>query len=385
MDWSSEAFEGFGAIMRDGFGTANESFLSFKAGPSRGHYHNDENAYHFYSGGTPISLDYNCSYTPRGDHAALHNSMTFGVASTLTHNGRGTKVPAQEEIGSTAQVRHFATSEVADLVIAERSADSLSLRPIYPRDNEFGRDYPTREVPKITHRRKLVFVKNSDQSPLSDYLVVWDESDSMQRQQLNIHLLAREVELSKDGRTFTATGQFDKDMIVFLAQATEPETKIKSWHYRDEWMLGPSQYTLRPGESQSAWNSRMEALMKKHQVKTLPLPGWEPTWQDPKSETSQDWQELIKATDGRALMPPPHWRASWMYGEYQKWLRIETKPGTPIGWVLYPFKRGEDPPKFTATSNGIIVELKGHIDSIHFDPEDKVRLDRNGKTTLLSN
>ena len=385
MDWSSEAFEGFGAIMRDGFGTANESFLSFKAGPSRGHYHTDENAYHFYSGGTPISLDYNCSYTPRGDHAALHNSMTFGVATTLTHNGRGTKVPAQEETGSTAHVRHFATSEVADLVIAERSADSLSLRPLYPRDNEFGRDYPSRQVPAFTHRRKLVFVKNSDQSPLSDYLVVWDESDSMQRQQLNIHLLARDVEPSKDGRTFTATGQLDKDMIVFLAQATEPETQIKSWHYSDEWMLGPSQYTLRPGESQSAWNSRMEALMKKHQVKTLPLPGWKPTWQDPKSKTSLDWQELIKATDGRALMPPPHWRASWMYGEYQKWLRVETKPGTPLGWILYPFKRGEDPPKFTATGNGIIIELKGHIDSIHFDPEDKVRLDRNGKTTLLSN
>ncbi|MDB2674058.1 hypothetical protein N9Y81_03810 [Akkermansiaceae bacterium] len=384
MDWSSEAFEGFGTIMRDGFRTPGESFLSFKAGPTRGHYHNDENAYHFYSGGTPISLDYNCSYTPRGDHAALHNSMTFGIATDLTHNGSGKRIPAQEEIGSTGQVRHFATTGVADLVIAERSADSLSLRPTYPRDNEFGRGYPSREVPKFTHRRKLVFVKNTDQSPLSDYLVVRDESDSTQKQQLNIHLLAREVSESEDSRTFTATGQLDKDMIVFLAEATEPKAEIKSWYYSDEWMLGPSEYTIRAGESQSAWNSRMEALMKKNKVKSLPLPGWKPTWQDPKSEESQDWQALIKATNGQALISPPHWNSSWMYGEYQKWLRIETKPVTPITWVLYPFKRGEEPPKITTTENGVEVSRKGQADKITFTPEGKITLNRNGKVTSLT-
>lgn len=384
MDWSSQAFGGFGAIMRDGFGTPGESFLTFKAGETRGHYHNDENSYHFYSGGTPISLDYNCSYSPRGDHAALHNSMTFGVKSTLVHNGKGTKVPAQEEATSTSYMRHFRSTPVADLVVAERKATSLVSRPLYPRDHEFGRDYPSRSVPPFTHRRKLVFVKNTDDSPLGDYLVVRDESDSSQRQQLNIHLLAREVTESDDGRMIGASGQWDKDMILFLAEATEPELEVRSWHYSDEWMLGPSEYSLRAGETQEAWAKRMEELMKKHKVKSLPLEGWKPTWQNPKTDSSQAWQETIKATGGAALMPPPFWKASWMYGEIQKWLRFETKPGTPITWVLYPYERGSAPPEIVTIDSGVRISAGVQVDEITFGGNEQVKLSRDGRVTDLA-
>ena len=176
----------------------------------------------------------------------------------------------------------------------------------------------------------------------------------------------------------------DKDIIVFLAEATEPRSEIKSWYYSDEWMLGPSEYTIRAGESQSAWNSRIEALMKKNKVKSVPLPGWKPTWQDPKSEESQDWQALIKATEGQALISPPHWNSSWMFGEYQKWLRIETKPGTPITWVLYPFKRGKQPPKITTTERGVELSQKGQTDKVTFTTEGKIILNRNGKVTSLT-
>ena len=68
MDWSAQTWFGFGSIMRTGYGTDQETFL-FKAGPSRGHGHNEELSYHYYSDNTPISLDYNCSYTPRGDRS----------------------------------------------------------------------------------------------------------------------------------------------------------------------------------------------------------------------------------------------------------------------------------------------------------------------------
>ena len=380
MDWSSQAFEGFGAVMRDGFGTPGESFLSFKAGHTRGHYHNDENSYHFYSGGTPISLDYNCSYTPRGDHAALHNSMTFGIEKKIVHNGRGSSVSAQEEITSSARVLASESKEAADLVIAERRSSKLILRPVEPTDYEFGRDYPERSVPEIVHRRSLVFVKNKDASPLTDYLVVRDVTASTQRQQLNIHLLAREIQ--QDGNLFRATGQYDKDMLVFLAEATDPSVQVRGWHYKDAWMTGPTEYTLRPDESQRAWSGRMSRLMEKHGVSSLPLPGWKPTWQDPKEESSQQWFATIKATDGKALMPPPFWNASWMYGEYQKWLRIETAPGTPLTWVLYPYRRGTEPPELTRLTDGVRVSAGKQTDEIRFDGDD-VTLLRNGKLTPL--
>ena len=122
--------------------------------------------------------------------------------------------------------------------------------------------------------------------------------------------------------------------------------------------------------------------MEKHGVSSLPLPGWKPTWQDPKEESSQQWFATIKATDGKALMPPPFWNASWMYGEYQKWLRIETAPGTPLTWVLYPYRRGTEPPELTRLTDGVRVSAGKQTDEIRFDGDD-VTLLRNGKLTPL--
>ena len=381
MDWSSQAFNGFGAVMRDGFETKGESFVSFKAGRARGHYHNDENSYHFYSGGTPVSLDYNCSYDPRGDHAALHNSMTFGKSSQLKHNGDGRSITAQEEITSSSEVLRFANTPGADFVVAERKSGTLVQRPVYPEDNEFGRDYPTREVAPITHRRELVFVKNTDGSTLGDYLVVRDTTSSTEPQQLNIHLLAREVK--QDGNLFSATGQWDKDMLVFLADATEPETTVGGWHYSDEFMLGPSEYTLRENETQTQWKDRMAALLKKNNAKSLPLPGWKPQWVDPKDESQQKWQATLTATKGEAMMPPPFWNSSWMYGEYQKWLRIETKPGTPVTWVLYPYEKGSQPPTMARTESGVKITSGKSTDEIAFTGDGAATLIRDGKVTEL--
>lgn len=379
MDWSSAAFEGFGAIMRDGFGTKGESFVSYKAGEARGHYHNDENSFHFYSGGTPVALDYNCSYSPRGDHAALHNSMTFGRAAELTHNGSGRRVRAREELTSSGEVTHFRTTRVADLVVSERSGQQLVMRPIDPGDHEFGRGYPTREVAPLKHRRKLIFVKNEG-GKLGDYLVVRDETAGDEPGQLNLHLLAREIET--DGHRFKVSGQMDKDVLVVTSGGEDSE--IRSWHYRDEWMLGPNDYVLRKGESQSEWIKRMELLMKKNGVNSLPLPDWKPVWENPKSEVSREWQKLIDETNGEALMIPPFWTESWMYGEIQKWIRVDTKPGGSLVWVLYPFKKGEASPEINVTETGATISAEGQVDVIGFGDSEGVMLTRDGQTTVLA-
>ena len=368
MDWSSESFEGFGAIMRSGFGTANESFLSYKAGRARGHYHNDENSYHFYSGGTPISLDYNCSYTPRGDHAALHNTMTFGKRAMIEHNGRKEKVKAQEEITSSAKVLHFKSTEVADCVVSERVSNSLVLRPIDPGDHEFGRSYPMREVSSLSHRRSLVFVK----SKKSDYLVVHDECGGEEKPQLNIHLLASEVQHFEGGLlTFRVTGQLDQDILVVLADAAAPEIEIGSWHYRDDWMTGPKEFVRHPNEDLSAWQARLKA----------PPKGWAPVWQDPKSDGAQEWFSTIEKTNGKALIIPPGWRESWMYGEYQKWIRIEAAPGSSMTWVLYPYPKNSEPPVVERIDGGVKIIAEGQTDEVIFG--DEVSISRNGTKTDL--
>jgi len=380
MDWSSAAFEGFGVVMRDGFGTDEESFLSYKAGEARGHYHNDENSFHFYAGGTPIALDYNCSYTPRGDHAALHNTVTFGRTGNLHHNGSGRKVKAQEELTSSARVLEFKTTDVADLVVSERGGDQLVMRPVDPKDHEFGRDYPTRKVGALKHRRSLVFVKAQESKGPGGYLVVRDEMEGGEEAQLNVHLLAREV--IQEGRLFKASGQMDHDMLV--AVSGEGESGVGSWHYSDEWMLGPADYVLKKGESQEAWTRRMENLMKKNGVKKLPLPGWKPEWKDPKSEESKAWQSLISETEGGALMIPPYWEGSWMYGEIQKWIRVEEEAGKDVVWVLYPYRKGGKAPEIKLTESGARISLGVQIDEVVFEEDGGVLVRRGESDTVLT-
>ncbi|MDA3963442.1 MAG: hypothetical protein PF961_21860 [Planctomycetota bacterium] len=390
MDWTARAWFGFGATMRDSYGTAGESFLSFRAGRTNGHYHNDHLAYHFYAGGTPISLDYNCSYHPRGDHAALHNSMTFGVTGTVRHNKSGAEVEAMEQIYGSGRVGAFATSALADVVVAERSDDGLGLSPVDPHDAEFQRQYPHRKVAPIVHRRLLAMVKHEDGSPLGDYLVVRDETQSQEAQQINIHVLARSI--SGDGPQRTLVGQYDQDMLLHVAEATDLKLEQRWWHYYDEWMISPgADYEPKPDESQADWAKRMDALKASKGWDSIPGPGWEPRWKGGKGATpeSEHWAKLIHDTKGLALLPPPGWSkdAGWLYGEAQMWLRLHTAPGTPSMWVLYPYTRGTTPPTITTVdANTVSVSRDGVTDTIRMGTGlagGAVVIERNGTAEVL--
>jgi hypothetical protein len=346
LDWSSQAFSGFGAILRHRFGTAEESFLSLKAGVAAGHYHNDDQTFHWYHRGTPIALDYNCSYHPRGDHAALHNGITLGAAGTLKHNARGAEIAALEQPYGPATVTRFVTTPTADLVVSDRRITSLGMTPIDPHDNEFNRDYPDRKV-DAAHRRLLLLAKQPKGSPLSDFLVVRDELRTTDPQQINLHLLARSAHIVGD--RVSLVGQWDQDILVAVVEATELQIESRQWAYADEWMAPPTEYLPKPGEDTAAWAARLPAAR--------PAADWKPTFL-PKEQVNANgtrWDELIAATDGQALMPPPGWTGTWTYGECQRWLRCATKPGTPVTMVVYPYARGTTPPIISRVGDVISV------------------------------
>lgn len=349
MEWGSHFFDAFGTVMRSRFGTDRETFVTLKAGRARGHYHNDEMSYHFYGVGTPISLDYNCSYSPRGDHAALHNSMTFGrTVENFRHIGEDKEVLAKEEIGGVAKVLAFASTPDADLSVAEISADRLTLRAVYPEDAKFQYGYPQRDAPvRITHRRLMTLVKHPTASPLNDYLVIRDETRSADAQQLNIHLLTRDIQ--RDGNIFRGVGQLDADVTLFFADVPIENVEIGRWWYFDEWMRGPGQYG------------------------------------DRNSDENKAWAQKIRESDGRALIPPEGWKDKWQVGEYQQWLRIHTRPGTPALWVMYPRKKGEPEPRFESIDGGkgVRVTLGDAVEVIRADSAGGVSVERNGTTTTL--
>lgn len=346
LDWSSQAFVHFGAILRHRFGTPEESFLSLKSGSASGHYHNDDQTFHWYHRGTPIALDYNCSYHPRGDHAALHNGITLGTEGKLTHNANGKQIATLEQPFGPASVSRFVTTATADLVVAERKITSLSMSPLDPHDSEFNRDYPDRKVDAL-HRRLVLLAKQPAGSPLSDYLVVRDELRTTEPQQVNLHLLAREAVIN--GGQVSLVGQWDQDILVAIVESTDLKIELRQWAYADEWMAPPEEFLPKPGETTAAWNARLPAQR--------PATDWKPTFvKKEESEANEHrWSELIRSTDGMALMPPPGWTSTWTYGECQRWLRCSTKPGTPITMVIYPYTRGTAAPTITRDGEVILV------------------------------
>ena len=84
------------------------------------------------------------------------------------------------------------------------------------------------------------------------------------------------------------------------------------------------------------------------------------------------------------MIPPVGWKEQWRVGEYQKWLRIETPPGTPMLWVLYPKKQGEPEPKFESLNNGtsVRVTLGNETDEITI-ADGKAKITQAGKETVL--
>ncbi len=371
LDWSSQAFSGFGAILRNRFGTDEESFLTLKSGSTHGHYHNDDQSFHWYHRGTPIALDYNCSYHPRGDHAALHNTITLENAGTVVHNARNTAVEAMEQPDGPADLVRFSSSVGGDVVVADRRIDRVIMSPIDPEDSEFNRGYPSRKV-DAQHRRLLLMRKQENPNALSDYLVVRDEIHTTEPQQVNLHLLARDAKI--DGSRVLLTGQYDQDILVQVVEATDLKIDHRYWAYADEWMAPPAEFLPKPGESTADWDKRLPA--------ERPGKDWKPTYikKNESGSSQKAWHDLIEATHGTAMMPPPGWTSTWTYGECQQWLRFHTKPGTPVTMVIYPYPRGQTPPTITREGDMISIVSGANKDIVMLSTASGAKVN---DTTLL--
>lgn len=323
LNWSSRTFADFGAVLRSRFGRPDESFLSFKAGSRHGHYHNDGLSLHWYGGGWPLALDYNCSYHPRGDHAGLHNTVTFGESTLVRHNGRGVNVPAGEQLWGGGEVLAKAFGPAMDVVVGERRGNSLSLAPWDPADAEFARGYPRRATGPLAHRRMVALIKHPVESALSDYLVVRDEVSGSEPALLHWHLLVRSAERIAPG-LWHCPGQGQRDVLLAVSGAGSP--LVSRWQYLASENLAPPGCAARPDESDQAWQIRTAGSGE------APAP----VEKSQEKANVQRWNDLIASTDGRALMPPPGWKSQWKYGECQRWLRFPVAAGGATLSVLYP-------------------------------------------------
>ncbi len=299
LDIGGREFPGFGAMMRgNAYDPRRESFATVKAGPARNHYQGDELSFYFASLSTPLAIDYACHYSPRPNHAAMHNRPDLNGFLPLAIG-----VP-----------RAFATNAVADVFVADEIATRVSHVPILPHETTMpGWEYPVTRLPEDKpwkFRRYAMLVKHAPASSrLPDYLVVRDEIESPEPLWWNLHVLARAVR--RDGNTFVFTGQLGVDLAVHVLSPEIVEVEQRRWGW------GGSLADKR-GKKGAAYEAACFGRVVPEEFEFG-------TWKGP---------------DGHG-------------GEQAEWLRLRAAAGRSE-WlvVLMPFRRGEQAPR--------VERLDGH-------------------------
>lgn len=158
--WKTEELHGFGVVFTNRPGTERETYLSFKSGPNRCHYHGDQLAFHYCASGRPMVVDHHCSYKPRAGQEHMHNRMVFFTSDMPYANMDGYE-----------RVIAFRTSDTVDVAIGQ--VESSRLRAVAPLPPEvWDARYPQLNFSKpLVYRRTVVLVKNGPQ----DYFVFRDQ------------------------------------------------------------------------------------------------------------------------------------------------------------------------------------------------------------------
>lgn len=156
----TEELPGFGAVFTNRPGTEKETYLAFKSGPNRGHYHGDQLSFHYCAGARPVAVDHHCSYHPRAGQEHMHNRLVF----------HSNKLPYANMDGYERLIA-FKTSPTVDVAVGQ--VESERLRQVEKLPPEiWHQEYPQQpfKTPLI-YRRTLVLVKGATQ----DHFVIRDQ------------------------------------------------------------------------------------------------------------------------------------------------------------------------------------------------------------------
>ncbi len=155
----TQELPGFGAIFAHRPGTERETYLAFKSGPNRGHYHGDQLSFHYCAGAKPLAVDHHCSYHPRAGQEHMHNRLVFHTE----------KLPYANMDGYERLIA-FKTSPTVDVAIGQ--VESERLRQVEKLPPEiWHQEFPQHPFKTpLTYRRTVVSVKGEQ-----DYFVIRDQ------------------------------------------------------------------------------------------------------------------------------------------------------------------------------------------------------------------
>ncbi len=216
--YTSEDIVGFGVMLRNRPGTDRETYVAFKSGPNRMHYHGDQLSIHYCANATPLAVDHHASYIQRPGQEHMHNRVAFFTDDMPYANMDGYE-----------RTIAFKTSDVADITIGEVASDRLRyVRPLPPED--WDREHPQiRLEPELKYRRTVVLMKG--QGEAQDYLVLRDQYDGPQvNAAWCLHVRAQ------DATHMDRMINFADGLNVFVAHPTQYDYKRHDWaHQVGQW------------------------------------------------------------------------------------------------------------------------------------------------------
>jgi len=158
--FTTEELPGFGVVFRNRPGTDQETYLAFKSGPNRGHYHGDSLSFHYCAQARPVAIDHMCSYGPRAGQEHMHNRVAFHTDKLPWANMDGFE-----------RVIALKTSGDVDVAVGQVESERLRVTTEYPPE-EWDTYLPEQRFDqRLKYRRTIVGLKDRGQ----DFFVIRDQ------------------------------------------------------------------------------------------------------------------------------------------------------------------------------------------------------------------
>ena len=200
---TSVAVPGFGVMFRHGFGTSNETFMTYRQSDfAYGHYDEDQGSFSLFAKGAPVCLDW-IDYSP--NEAEYHNRVNYHPAALPW---------------LTAPPDVFVTHTEADYV----RTHEMSLVPD-SRDKIMPRDA------RADWQRQIIFVKDNQNPGDATYMVFRDIVTADHSSEWNVWTLAKPGTEKIADRTAVLEGQFGVDVLLaFYRKPRAPLTSLFHHH-----------------------------------------------------------------------------------------------------------------------------------------------------------
>ena len=277
-DLKSAHFDGFGTVLRSGFPSSEETWMTFRHGDCMEHYdYGDQGSFMLYAKGSPLVVQFSSLYRPHFEGAWYYNRANVNhrlatpddkfvtpaedVAKFFGGNfddfAMGTELWSDDTIESYPM--HNKAFESFGSADYSRGEQSVEFQGVINKNQTIKRPgnvhFPIVDVPDYKGVRQVLFLKDADPAA-PNYFVISDDfiSDDPLQGEWNIWTLAKSIDL--ESTPAVVTGEYGVNLDVYMASPADPQ-----WSTRQE--SHDFRLSERPKSTKQPWSETLTNLRAK--------------------------------------------------------------------------------------------------------------------------